>query len=241
MPFVDIHCHLLFGVDDGCRTREDTLALGRQLVTLGWSTIAVSPHARSDFPSDDALLCQTRLAEVQELFEEAGIALTLSLGAENYLDEDFMARVDRGAPRGVAGGRYSLVELPHRTAVPAMPELVFRMLRRGVTPILAHPERCIEFAKKGQAEEAVRLGAALQLDLGSLTGRYGKDAKKLAERFLGDGLYAIAATDCHSPVNAEAWVTSALELLGKRVGAPQLARLLEENPRRAIAGEELIP
>ena len=124
--------------------------------------------------------------------------------------------------------------------MPALPALLFRLAQLDLKPILAHPERCTEFHRDGSAEEAVRLGATLQLDIGALTGRYGRDAKHFAERFLEAGLYGVAATDCHSPVKAEAWVAAALTTLEKRAGKAQLDQLCSENPRRVVAGEELV-
>ncbi|HTP52123.1 MAG TPA: CpsB/CapC family capsule biosynthesis tyrosine phosphatase, partial [Anaeromyxobacteraceae bacterium] len=101
------------------------------------------------------------------------------------------------------------------------------------------PERCAEFEKPGRAQESVRLGSALQLDMGALIGRYGRTAKKLAERLLGEGLYAVASTDLHGPVDAQRWITEALAALEKRAGAAEVERLCRENPGRVLAGEEI--
>lgn len=97
----------------------------------------------------------------------------------------------------------------------------------------------MEFERKGRAEEAVRTGATLQLDLGSLIGRYGRGARKVAERLLGEGLYGIAATDLHGPVGAERWISESMEALRKSAGDPALERLLSTNPARILRGEEL--
>jgi protein-tyrosine phosphatase len=240
MGLVDLHCHLLWGVDDGCRAPEDSLAAARALVALGYEDVAQTPHARDDFPSRDAALCEARLAELEALLVRQGVPLRVHRGAENFLDEGFLERVARGEPRALgAAGRHVLVELPFAGAVPALPDLLFRIRLKGLGPLVAHPERCAEFERPGRAEEAVRLGAALQLDVGTLTGRYGRTARRLAERFLGDGLYAVAATDLHGPVEAERWVGDALEALERRAGAAGARRLCSENPRRLLAGEEL--
>jgi len=85
----------------------------------------------------------------------------------------------------------------------------------------------------------VRLGGCLQLNVASLIGLYGKTPRKLAERFLGDGLYAVAATDLHHPAGAEEWIPEALDALEKRVGRQAFDRLTSGNPRRILQGEEL--
>ncbi len=120
-----------------------------------------------------------------------------------------------------------------------MADLVFRLRRKGVSPLFAHPERCAEFERPGRAEEVVRLGAALQLNLGALAGVYGKPARKLAERFLDGGLYAVASTDLHSADSVRDWLAEALAQLERRAGPEALDRLLSDNPRRILAGEEV--
>jgi len=238
---VDLHCHLLWDVDDGCRGPEDALSAARALSALGYTAAAQTPHARSDFPSQDALLCEERLLSLGTLLEREGVGLELHLGAENFLDEGFLERVGRGDPRALGpAGRYVLVELPFAGSVPRLPDLLFRIRLKGLVPLIAHPERCSEFERPGRAEESTRLGAALQLDFGALTGRYGRVARKLAERFLAQGLYGVAATDLHGPVEAERWISEALLAIEKKAGAAEARRLCRENPRRVLAGEELL-
>jgi len=129
-----------------------------------------------------------------------------------------------------------LVEAPYQGPLPMLADMVFRMKLKGVTPLIAHPERCFEFEKKGRAAELVQAGALLQLDMGALIGRYGKTAEKLARQFLADGLYAVAATDLHSPVNAKAWVGESLEKLQKAVGAKAFVALTEKRPADLLRG-----
>ena len=240
MGYVDLHCHLLWGIDDGCRSPEDAVEAARALADLGYSDAAPTPHARSDFPSRDGALCAARFLELRALLERERVALALHAGAENFLDDAFLERLGRGEPRGYGeSGRYVLVELPFVSAVPRLPDLVFRVKLKGHTPVFAHPERCAEFERPGRAEEVVRLGGLLQLDLGALLGRYGREPRRMAERLLDAGLYAIAATDLHGPSEARRWVAEAHQSLASRAGGEAAQRLLAENPRRALRGEEL--
>ena len=131
------------------------------------------------------------------------------------------------------------METPFDAPVPALPELVFGLRRKGVWPLFAHPERCAEFERAGSAEEVLRLGGALQLNVGALGGLYGRGARRLAERFLSEGLYAVAATDLHAPDGASEWLEPSLAALEKRAGPEGLDRLLAQNPRRILAGEDV--
>jgi protein-tyrosine phosphatase len=240
MAFVDLHSHLLWALDDGCQTPEETLAAARLLVSLGWRDSAPTPHAHPMFPSRDASACAARMAEAQALLDSEKIPLKLHSGSENVLDAQYLERLGVEERRGLgATSRWALVELPFRGTVPALPDLLFHLARRTVKPLLAHPERCAEFERPGRAAEAVRLGAALQLNLGSLAGVYGRDVRKRAEKFLEEGLYAVAATDLHHPEGADEWLAEALEALDRRAGAEEVERLCAINPRRILAGEEI--
>ena len=240
MGYVDLHCHLLWGIDDGCRAPEDALEAARALVDLGYSDAAPTPHARSDFPSQDGDLCRARFGELAALLERERVPLQVHRGAENFLDDAFMERLGRGEPRGLGeSGRYVLLELPFASAVPSLPDLVFRVKVKGHWPLIAHPERCLEFERPGRAEEVVRLGGGLQLDLGAILGRYGREPRRVAERLLEAGLYAIAATDLHGPAEARRWVAEAHQALARRVGEEAAARLLGDTPRRVLRGEDL--
>lgn len=240
MGLVDLHCHLLWALDDGVESAEEALAGARLLASLGFTDVAPSPHANPDWPSGDEARCEARRAELQALLRDRGVALTLHRNAENKLDEAFLSRAEGPARRGVGETqRWALVELPFRGGVPALPDLVFRLRRKGVIPLFAHPERCAEFEQPGRAEEVVRLGGALQLNVASVIGLYGKGPRKLAERLLDAGLYGVAATDLHHPAGAEEWIPEALDALEKRVGREGFDRLFSENPRRVLQGEEL--
>lgn len=240
MGYVDLHCHLLWGLDDGCETPAETLAAARLLVALGFSDAAPSPHAILGLPSGDPARSEARRAESVELLARAAVPLALHPNAENRLDEEFLGRAGGTTRRGIgAHGRWVLVEAPFDTPVPALPELVFALKRMGASPLFAHPERCAEFERPGRAEEIVRLGGALQLNLGALAGVYGRPARRLAERFTSDGLYAVAATDLHRADGAAEWLAEALGLLEKRAGAEAFDRLLGANPRRILAGEDV--
>lgn len=234
--FVDLHCHLLPGVDDGARTPEDALEMARALVDVGVSTVAVSPHARAGCAPVE--VCVERLEALRGALAGAAVPLTLELGAENALVEDgFLDGLGTPAARPVHRGPYVLVELPYTAPVPALPALVFQMMRKGVVPLLAHPERCLELQRPDRAAEVVGLGARLQLDVGALSGRYGPVARRAARELLDRGLYLVAATDLHAPAGARRWIERALSDLRSCAGDAAVNRLFRDGPARVLAGE----
>jgi protein-tyrosine phosphatase len=236
MGYVDLHLHLLPEIDDGAKTEEDALAMARSLVALGFTDAAPSPHVNPRAKPAD--VCEATRISFSAVLEREGIPLRLHPGAENVLTPDLLETIERER-RPIGAGRYLLAEAPYALPVPQLPQVIFRLKLKGLTPVVAHPERCREFEKPGRAEEVVRAGAVLQLDVGSLVQRYGPNARKLARRFLADGLYGIAATDIHSPADAAGWAGEALEALRKEVGAAEVERLLGENPGRILRGEPL--
>jgi protein-tyrosine phosphatase len=234
--FVDLHCHLLPGVDDGARTPADALEMARALVEVGVTTVAVSPHARAGCAPVE--VCIERLHALRRALGEAGVPLVLELSAENALVEDgFLDGLGTAAARPVHQGPHVLVELPYSAPVPALPTLVFQMMRKGVIPLLAHPERCLELQRPGRAAEVVALGARLQLDLGALSGRYGPVARRTARTLLDDGLYAVTATDLHAPAGAREWIERALSELRACAGDAAVDRLFRDAPARILSGE----
>ncbi len=235
MGYVDLHLHLLPGVDDGSKTMEDSLAMARALVSLGYTEAAPSPHNRSEYASKARALREAKLEETRAALDAAGVPLLLHPNAEHYFLEDgFLSSLGTAEARLLGTSRHLLVEPPYSGPVPMLADVVFRMQLKGVTPLIAHPERCFEFEKKGRAAELVQAGALLQLDVGALTGRYGKTPQRLARELLGQGLYAVAATDLHGPVGAEAWVGEALAALEKAVGPKAFRELVEDRPRALL-------
>ena len=237
MSFVDLHCHLLWGIDDGAKTEADALEMARALFALGYRHVACSPHAREEYPSFDRALCEARRAEAQALLDREGIALRLHENAENVLDAGLLSRQEK-LRRTVGGKSFVLAEAPYMAALPQLSEIVFRLKVAGLMPLIAHPERCREFERPGRAAEAVRSGAHLQLDIGALIGRYGRTAKRLSREFLQAGLYSVAATDLHSPRDASKWVGDSIAELKALAGEAEARRLLRDGPTAILEGRE---
>jgi protein-tyrosine phosphatase len=233
MGYTDLHLHLLPQIDDGARSMDDTLAMARVLTSLGFTQAAPSPHNRVEYAPREVAVA--RLDEVRAALKAAGIALELAVNSENqFVDEKLF---ESGRPLNAQA--VMLIEAPYTTPLHVLPDMIFRLKLKGITPLIAHPERCLEFERKGRAAEAVNLGAWLQLDIGALVGRYGPMAKKLARQWLDEGLYAVAASDLHSPVGAEKWLGESVKALEKAVGAGGLKTLLETNPAALLRTGQL--
>jgi len=234
---VDLRCHYLPAVDDGVRTHEEGVALCRALESIGYATVAATPHIRSAMFENRRPDLEQRFARfVEQTREEQGMP-ELLLGAEHFCDDLFWSLFERDQALPYTGGKAALIELPPEQIPLGLDERVFRMRVREVHPVLAHPERYAPlFGSSAPIERAVEMGALPQLDLMSLVGKYGRRPQRAAERMLEEELYFAACTDCHRPDDVEL-VAEALERLAELVGEDGAQALTNENPRAILRGE----
>lgn len=234
---IDLHTHVLPGIDDGARTLDDSLEMARAFVADGVTEIAATPHVRVDYPtSADAMLAAVDL--LRRAFEEAAIPLVVHAGAE--LDVEWMARLPEAeiARLTLAGGRYVLVETPYRGWRIEVVEQLLRLRRAGFTPVLAHPERnAIVQERPSVVEPLVRGGTLVQVTTASLDGRLGRRPQESARGLLSAELVHLVASDAHTPEVRAAGMRAALEALDDDA----LARWLAFDVPRALVENRDVP
>ena len=235
--FIDLHLHYLPGVDDGVGSVADATKICRELKAMGYARLVTTPHIRSGmFDNRRAGLEQAFAQLLRELGDDSRLP-ELALSAEHHCDATFLELFEAGELLPYPGGRAVLVEFANEMLPVAFDRLAFRLASKGLKPIIAHPERYVPLFKRTDPVEALLdQEVGLQLDLMSLVGKYGRSARRAAERMLEEGAYTIAATDTHR-VEDLARVSEALGLLHKLVGEEEASLLLAENPRRLLTGE----
>jgi protein-tyrosine phosphatase len=199
----DLHSHLMPGVDDGSRSPVETVAMARGLVHLGVRRVYLTPHqfrfGNSFAPEEIA----RRAAEVERLLAGASIPLEVRPGAEHYYGVELLDAVAGGAELAallVEGERCVLVELPLQQPAVGVRRVGEAILARGLRPVLAHPERTAGLSRDhGRAHGWRNAGWRLQLNLLSLVGHHGPEARELSRAFLADGLYDFVGSDLHRP------------------------------------------
>lgn len=239
MRRVDLHNHILPGLDDGCTDETESLALARLLVEQGFTDVAVTPHARPDFdPSTE--LCLERRQSLQRALDAHEIPLRLHPGREHHLTPELLERVASKTAQPLGNGPYLLLELPFAGGVPRLRDALFQIQLAGYRPVVAHPERCAHFVDRLENAEALfDAGVGFQLEMGSLAGIYGRPAKRAAEAFIRRGLVSWVATDAHRPASAARILSTGLKTLEKAVGPTRLKLWTEDNPQRVLRGEPL--
>lgn len=194
----DMHSHFLPGVDDGARTMEESLAMLRKMQEFGFQKCILTPHIKMDmYPNSEADL-QLRFLELTQAMDEAGLGIRVELAAEYYLDDHFLNRLENTPLLSFGPQRYVLVEFSFVNAPVFEIETFQRIIDKGYTPILAHFERYVYFHGSIASAETYRaMGVNIQLNLNSLTGHYGPDVKKQAERMLDQFTVDFVGTDAH--------------------------------------------
>lgn len=196
---LDIHCHLLPGLDDGPSELSESLAMARAAAAAGVREVVCTPHqfdGRYDNPRPRIL---ESLRAFRDAVEREKIPLALLPGAEVHLHPELLERLDRGEVMTYGdAGRAILLELPHDTVPEGTLDVVFELQVRKLKVVLAHPERNRGFlARPGRVNEFADRGVLLQITADSLAGRFGADVKRLAERIAAGGHESMIASDAH--------------------------------------------
>ena len=191
--FTDWHCHILPGVDDGIRTMDEALLVLAEYGRLGVAEVWLTPHIMEDIPNTTEAL-RGRFAELKAAYEGP---VRLHLAAENMLDSLFEERFEAGdlLPIGPQGD-HLLVETSYFSPPANFHGLLERIRSRGYYPVLAHPERYV-YMDIGDYRVLKEAGVKFQLNLPSLYGHYGEEAKRKAERLRKEGWYEFEGTDLH--------------------------------------------
>lgn len=199
---VDIHSHLIPGVDDGVSTWEDSLACLQQYVEWGIEKVVTTPHVSRDyFPNKPEQLLQAK-EQLQALVKEHNLPLTVEVAAEYLLDDFFLDLLNKKEVLSFGAEKYLLVETAWSSAPLHLTDLIFRIQAAGYTPILAHPERYKYYHNfEAELERHRQAGCLLQLNAMSLTGKYGDQARKQGKILLQNGWVDFIGSDLHRPAD----------------------------------------
>ncbi|CAN5214703.1 tyrosine protein phosphatase [soil metagenome] len=235
---IDVHCHLLPGIDDGARDLEMALEMARIAQADGITHIVCTPHIYPGMYDNDAQGIRQAVAELQSRLDEAGIGLRLSAGADAHLTPDLGADIAAGRVPTLAASRYLLLEPPHHVAPPRFEETVFALMAGGLVPVITHPERLTWV--ETHHDVFVRLaerGCWMQITAGALTGRFGRRVSYWADRFVCEGRAHILATDAHHPTRRPPLLEEARAAAERLIGAEEAAHLVRTRPAMILADE----
>jgi protein-tyrosine phosphatase len=233
--YVDIHSHVLYGLDDGAETLEDSLAMLEIARTTGTSDIVCTPHANSRYRFDPDIIEQ-RIAELAKRTD-----VRIHRGCDFHLHvSNIQDALTHPQKYTIDHGNYLLVELPESTVFSSTDQILLRLLDRGMVPIITHPERNAQLQR--QLEDLakwVELGCYVQITAASVTGLFGKRAKTCALDLVKLGLAHFVASDAHDPEIRTPNLHEAYISLADVWGENRIRPMFVDNPRAVLAGDTI--
>jgi protein-tyrosine phosphatase len=196
---VDMHSHLLPGLDDGLKTIEETVDYIRQLQQMGYKKLVCTPHIMSDMHPNTPETILPKLDIVREAIAAAGIDVTVEAAAEYMIDLEFEKLIGSGKPLLAFGKRnHILIEMSYVAPSPNYEKIIFELQIKGFKPIFAHPERYTYFHQEfDRYQRLIDLGCDLQVNILSLSGFYGKEVRRAGEALFKNGMVSFLGTDMH--------------------------------------------
>lgn len=198
---IDMHNHILYGIDDGCKTIEESIETIKNMKKIGFNTIVLTPHYIEDssFKANNNLKL-LRLEILKEELLKNNIDVNLFLGNEIFINESINELIINKEIRSINNTRYILIELPFNNQILNLDDYLYELKLKGYKIIIAHPERYTYF--KDNYEEARKLydsGVLFQVNYGSIIGQYGSSSLKLVKKLLKDDMVDFISTDIHKP------------------------------------------
>lgn len=234
---VDIHCHILCGLDDGAKTLDESIAMVKIAAETGTTDLVATPHADLRHKYDE----QTVLERIEQLVSATGGVLNLYPGCDFHMTmENVQDAVLHPARYAINKRNYVLVEMPDQSIPASMGTILQDLLAAGMTPIVTHPERNVHLQKmKETLADWVRGGCLMQVTAGSFLGRFGRKATEFSLQLLDGNMVHFVASDGHDTTHRPPRLDEARAFLAGRNGASVAELLTEHNPRAALLGERI--
>ena len=233
--FVDIHSHILHGLDDGAKALDESVEMLHIAATGGTTDIVATPHANSQFRFDPELIGR----RIHELSKHTDVrihrACDFRLQPDNLIDA--LAHPDKYTINGHA---YLMLEFPDLTISPNTDDILAQLLDAGIVPIVTHPERNTVLQRRlDDIARWIGMGCYMQVTAGSVTGTFGKRAQACADALMQRGLVHFIASDAHDCVHRPPTLRPAYEALAEVWDEEDIRPLFEDNPRAVLTGDAI--
>lgn len=232
---IDLHSHILFGIDDGASDLGVSLEMARRAVDDGVEVMACTPHFFPGLFDPSPADVTHRVAVLNDALADSGIDLAVVSGCEAHVRPDMVGRLRSGKLLAIHHGRYVLCELPEAVRPPNLDHLFFNMLTAGYIPLLAHVER-YAWARRDVAwiSRMAESGILVQITAGSLLGEYGRGAQSLAITLLQKNLVHIVASDAHDTRRRPPGLSRARDFVTREMGRGMASRLFSTTPESIL-------
>jgi protein-tyrosine phosphatase len=237
---IDLHCHILPGLDDGSSSAEESLAMARLALQDGIRTIVATPHALDGVYNVPLAKITEGVAAFQKLLSTKGLDLQVCVGADVHLSPAIAEKIKTGAVITInATGKYFLLELPPQTIPSGVKEEIFALKMQGITPVITHPERHpLILRDMNLLHDFIAMGALSQITAMSLTGEFGEGVRRCSQELLKHCLVHVIASDAHSADSRPPLLSRAVNEAAELTGSDSLAAsLVKDIPAKILAGE----
>lgn len=237
---VDIHSHILPGLDDGAKDMKDSLELAKMAVQEGIHTIIATPHHKNGTYENTKQQILVQVDELNEQLKKENIPLTVLPGQETRIYGDILSDYDKDEILTLNNGnQYLFIELPSNHVPRYTEQLLFDIQLRGLTPIIVHPERNQEIMEQPDLlYQLVKKGALTQITAASVAGFFGKNIKKFSLQLIDANLTHFVSSDAHNTSNRTFKMTEAFEVIGKKYGN-DIIYLFKENAELLVEGKNI--
>jgi protein-tyrosine phosphatase len=240
---IDLHCHILPGIDDGPKTLDESLKMAWIFEQAGYSHVVATPHAvpgTTWMPKPEEI--RNQLTELNHAIAKKGIKLTVLSGMEIALDPNISDLLASGQAQPLAGTSYVLVEPPFQRLPLGWDQAVFNVLSHGFSVLLAHPERCAQLSAEPElCDKLIESGVYFQVNWDSFLGHHGRTTQKMAIYLAARGYIHCLATDSHDSISRNAiQVQRTAETIEELMGPRDLQIISRENPIRVMRNEALM-
>jgi protein-tyrosine phosphatase len=239
-PFVDIHCHLLPGIDDGPASTADAMAMAEMAASDGIGTVIATPHQLGNHANNTAAAIRETAARFGQRLQEVRLPTKILPGADVRIEPDLPQRIRRDEVLTLADhGRHVLLELPHEVYVP-LDRLLGGLQSVGLTGILSHPERNRGILKQPDVlKPLVMRGCLMQVTAGSFLGNFGEGVQRFAQWMLEQGLIHFIATDAHGIATRPPRMRQAFDRVAELAGFDRALLLCCRNPACVAEGKSV--
>ena len=228
---IDLHCHLLPGLDDGAPNLATALTMARQAVEQGVTHVACTPHILPGVYHNRGPGIRNATRSLQDALDHEGIPLQLVTGADVHMAPNFVAGLKSGELLTLADSRYVLVEPPHNVAPPRLEQFFFNLMTAGYVPVLTHPERLSWILSRYEIiKKLVQSGVWIQVTAGSFTGAFGRTTLYWAVQLLDEGCVHLIASDAHDAERRPPNLAAGCDAVAKRIGAQEAEHLVFTRP-----------
>lgn len=240
MEFADIHCHILWGVDDGSKSEEETRLMLQSAYEEGITSILATPHYRSEMSSRHLERQEQSYQRICEIAAEISSEMRIYRGAELYYESQVVEDLKQKKAPVLNGGRYVLVEFPVYIDYPYIRAAIQQLRWAGFWPVLAHVERydCLEL-KAERIKTLIEMGSLIQTNTDAVIGKQGWMVKRSLYKLMKQGLIHVVATDAHGSKHRRMCMRGCAEYITGKLGEKVCRTLCRENPLKIIRGEKI--